>query len=73
MHAGGGGILCGYLVAFFMTQAQVPVLLIALAILVSGLTISARLYLKKHEPIEVYAGWLLAFAITFSCNWFYPS
>ena len=73
MHAGGGGILCGYLIAFFMAQAQVPILLIALAILVSGLTISARLYLKKHEPIEVYTGWLLGFAITFSCNWFYPS
>jgi hypothetical protein len=73
MHAGGGGILCGYLVAFFITQTQAPILLIALAFLVSGLTISARLYLKKHEEIEVYAGWLLAFAITFSCNWFYPS
>ena len=29
-------------------------------------------FLNKHLPIEVYSGWVLAFATTFCCNWFYP-
>lgn len=73
MHAGGGGILCGYLIAFFMVHTNAPIFLISLAFLASGLTISARLFLNKHHPIEVYSGWLLAFATTFCCNWYYPS
>ena len=72
MHAGGGGILCGYLISFFLVHTNAPLLLISLAFLASGLTISARLFLNKHLPIEVYSGWLLAFATTFFCNWFYP-
>lgn len=72
MHAGGGGVLCGFLVAFYSVHSPAPLLLIIGAFLVSGLTISARLYLEKHRPIEVYSGWLFAFFITFCCNWFYP-
>ncbi len=73
MHAGGGGILCGYLIAFFIGQFNPPIFIITLAFLFSGLTISARLFLNKHLEIEVYSGWILAFLITFSCNWLYPA
>jgi hypothetical protein len=72
MHAAGGGILVGYLCAYYLTQESAPIWIIALAIIASGLTISARLFLNKHKPIEVYSGWSLACLVTFLCNWFYP-
>ena len=72
MHAAGGGILVGYLCAYYLTQTTAPIWIIALAIIASGFTISARLYLNKHKPIEVYFGWSLACLVTFLCNWYYP-
>jgi membrane-associated phospholipid phosphatase len=72
MHAAGGGILVGYLCAYYLTQTTAPIWIIAMAIIASGLTLSARLYLNKHKPIEVYSGWSLAFLVTFLCNWYYP-
>lgn len=32
----------------------------------------SKAFLNKHLPIEVYSGWVLAFATTFCCNWYYP-
>lgn len=73
MHAGGSGILVGYLVAFAKQQAQFEFWIIIFAILASGVTIASRLYLNKHRPIEVYTGWLLATLITFLSVNYYPS
>jgi membrane-associated phospholipid phosphatase len=72
MHAGGAGILVGYLLAFAKQQAQFEFWIIVAAILASGVTIASRLYLNKHRPIEVYTGWSLALLITFLCNDLYP-
>lgn len=72
MHAGGAGILVGYLIAFAKHQAQFEFWIIIAAVLASGVTIASRLYLNKHRPIEVYTGWSLAVFITFICNDLYP-
>jgi membrane-associated phospholipid phosphatase len=72
MHAGGTGILVGYLIAFILEHNLFPFWLLIAAVAASGLTISSRLYLNKHRPIEVYTGWSLALLITFLCNFFYP-
>lgn len=72
MHAGGCGILVGYLLAFAKQQVHFEFWIIIAAILASGLTITARLYLSKHRPIEVYTGWTLAVIITYLCNDLYP-
>jgi membrane-associated phospholipid phosphatase len=73
MHAGGAGILVGYLLAFAKQQTQFEFWIIITAILASGVTIASRLYLNKHRPIEVYTGWILATFITYLCIHFYPS
>ncbi len=72
MHAGGAGILVGFLFAFYKEQLHFEFWIILAAIIASGLTIASRLYLNKHRPIEVYTGWTLAVIITFICNFYYP-
>lgn len=73
LHAGGAGILVGYLFAFFIVQANYNFWIFIGAIMASGLTIFARLYLNKHRPIEVYTGWSLAFLITALSCLLYPA
>jgi len=73
MHAGGTGILVGYFIAFIAAHNLFPFWFLIAAVIASGLTISSRLYLNKHRPIEVYTGWSLALLITFICNYFYPA
>lgn len=71
LHAGGAGILVGYLLAFFVEQQQFELWILPVAIIASGLTIAARLYLDKHRPIEVYSGWVLGLFLTFFTHYFY--
>ena len=71
LHAGGAGILVGFLLAFYMEQQSFVSWILPVAIIASGLTISARLYLNKHRPIEVYTGWTLGVLITFLTHLIY--
>jgi len=71
LHAAGGGILFGYILAYCMKQQYFEFWIILLAAISTGLTISARLYLNKHTMDEVVHGWLIAFLITFSVNYLY--
>jgi membrane-associated phospholipid phosphatase len=71
LHAGGAGILVGFLFAFFLEQQTFALWILPVAILASGLTISARLFLNKHRPIEVYTGWTFAVFITFITHFIY--
>lgn len=72
LHAGGAGILVGYLFTFYMAHANFPLFVMIFAIIASGLTLFARIYLKRHNSIEVYSGWLYALLITVFCIHFYP-
>jgi hypothetical protein len=65
MHAGGAGILTGFLYAYFMHQHNPSYAWMGLAILISGLVISARWYLRKHTALELFLGYTLAGIITF--------
>jgi hypothetical protein len=68
LHAAGCGIMFGYILAYVMQQQYFEFWIILAPIIISGLTISARLYLKKHTFEEVIHGWLLAVSITFIVN-----
>ena len=72
LHAGGAGILTGFLLAYAAAQVQFESWILVAAILASGLTLTARLYLKKHTQLEVYTGWSLAVLLTFLVNTLYP-
>lgn len=72
LHAGGVGIMTGFIFAYAYEQIEYQFWILIFVILASGLTISARLYLKKHTPLEVYTGWSFAVIITFIVNYLYP-
>jgi membrane-associated phospholipid phosphatase len=72
LHAGGVGIMTGFLFAYAINQMEFQFWILIFAIIASGLTISARLYLKKHTQKEVYTGWIFAVLMTFLVNYFYP-
>ena len=72
LHAGGAGILVGYLAIFMLENSGFPILFIALAIIATGFCLSSRLFLQRHTPLEVYSGCLLALIITFICCSYYP-
>ncbi|MDG1350413.1 MAG: phosphatase PAP2 family protein [Crocinitomicaceae bacterium] len=65
LHAAGAGILTGYLFAFGGNQMIFNPGVIFIGILTSGLILSARLYLNKHTPNQVYSGWIIAFIVTY--------
>ena len=72
LHAGVAGILVGYLSIFMFENIGFPILFFTIAIIASGLTLSARLFLQRHSALEVYSGWSLALIITFVCCCYYP-
>jgi len=64
LHGAGAGILLGFLFVFTRAQDEFSMLWLIGALLASGLTMAARLYLRKHSPIEVYTGFVFALIIT---------
>ena len=66
VHAAGAGSMLGYLLAIiqlFPNQQMLGILIII--ILISGLVISARLYLNAHTSLEVYSGFFMGLTISF--------
>jgi membrane-associated phospholipid phosphatase len=72
LHAGGAGILTGFLFAYAIDQMEFQFWILLFPIAASGLTLMARLYLEKHTPLEVYTGWTAAAITTFLVNLLYP-
>ncbi|WP_163715662.1 phosphatase PAP2 family protein [Mangrovibacterium lignilyticum] len=62
--AGIGGLIGAFLALSFRLNIDSSVLLAAL-ILVAGVVGTARILLGKHNPIQVYAGFFLGFAINY--------
>jgi membrane-associated phospholipid phosphatase len=71
IHAGGAGIMFGFLLAYVLEQSEYQIWIIIVAILASGLVMTARLYLKKHTMSEVVIGWFVGTFITFVVNYLY--
>jgi hypothetical protein len=64
MHAGGCGILTGFLFGFYRTQHDPSLFWMSVAVLVSGCVIASRWYLGKHRAIELLLGYAVAAIIT---------
>lgn len=72
MHAGGAGILCGFLFSFFQRQMDPSILWMVLSLISAGLVIGSRYYLEKHTPKELFWGITIAFCVTSGLVAFYP-
>jgi membrane-associated phospholipid phosphatase len=70
LHGAGAGILLGFLIVYTRAQDHFSIFWLLSALLAAGLTMSARLYLRKHSPLEVYTGFVLATLITTSLHLF---
>lgn len=64
LHGAGAGILLGFLIVFSRAQDHFSLWWVISALLAAGLTMAARLYLRKHTPLEVYTGFVFALLIT---------
>ena len=72
LHATGVGILTGFIFAYISEQLFFQLWILIFVLLVSGIVLSSRLYLNKHNPIELISGYFLSFIITFTLNLHYP-
>lgn len=64
-HATGTGALLGFLFYMSIIMKLQVLFAILIAILLAGLIGSARLYLKKHNQLQIYLGYLLGFISVF--------
>jgi len=71
LHAGGMGIMSGFLIAYAAEMEAFQMWIIVFAIVSSGLVMSARVYLEKHSLLEVVVGWFTGTFVTFAVNYFY--
>ena len=71
IHAGSVGILVGFLLAYMIHHGNLPVWPLVLSLGISGIVISARLYLGKHTLRQVGVGWGVGLLITFITNILY--
>ena len=71
IHAASAGILVGFLLAFAVQHHDYQMWIIAFGFIVSGLVMSARLFLNKHTLFEVLLGWAVGSFITFIVNILY--
>jgi len=71
IHAAAVGMLVGFLFAFILGHEEFQIWILAIAFVISGLVMSARLYLKKHTLEELIIGWGIGCFITFMVNNYY--
>ncbi len=71
LHAGGMGILSGFLIAYAVEMQEFQMWIILFAIIISGMVMSARVYLEKHTLLEVVIGWFTGTFVTFAVNYYY--
>ena len=71
IHGAGAGILFGFILAYVLQHEEYELWMFALTLIISGLIMTARLYLQKHTFFEVVFGWIIGLIITFGVNYFY--
>jgi membrane-associated phospholipid phosphatase len=65
LHALGVGMLMGFLIAYFQTQAQFQMGILFLTTIVSGVVMSARLFLGKHNLRQCLMGYFLGILVIY--------
>ena len=70
IHAGAAGILTGFILAFILQHVEYELWMLMAAIIVSGLVMTARLFLEKHTMREIIIGWSTGVVVTFGLNYF---
>jgi membrane-associated phospholipid phosphatase len=65
LHALGVGMLMGFLIAYFQTQAQFQLGILFLSTIVSGVVMSARLFLGKHNLRQCLMGYFLGMLVIY--------
>lgn len=65
LHAGGVGILLGFLFSYYMEQSLIVVWPLYVSCIVGGCVIASRIQLKKHTDFQLLLGFILGFFITF--------
>ncbi|MDX2362519.1 MAG: hypothetical protein QNK23_17050 [Crocinitomicaceae bacterium] len=71
IHAGASGIMVGFTLAYILNHAEYQPWVFGLTIVLSGIVMSARLFLKKHTLSETIIGWFTGTLITFGICFFY--
>ena len=73
LHALGAGMLFGFLVAYYQTQFEFSIWPIITSAVVSGLVMSSRMYLQKHNLFQSISGFLLGGIVMFLIIFIFPS
>lgn len=68
LHAGGVGLLLGFIFAYYLEQSLLVFWPIVVICILAGVVLSTRLYLQKHSTFELYLGLIIGFLITFSTD-----
>lgn len=71
IHAAAAGIATGLVLAYTLSHTYYPIYPLIIFIMISGIVMSARLYLDKHTIDEVGIGWLTGLFITFITVYFF--
>lgn len=71
IHGAGAGIFVGFILAYILQHEVYELWVFALTLIISGLIMTARLYLQKHTFFELVFGWLIGLIVTFLVNYFY--
>jgi len=71
IHSGAAGILTGFVLAYILLHVEYELWMFTATILVSGVVMSARLYLEKHTLFEILLGWSVGTLVTFLVNFYY--
>lgn len=70
LHAGGAGMLVGFVLAYSLEQSLLISWPIYVVIILAALIMMSRIYLGKHTPQQAYLGFVLGSFITFSVDYF---
>lgn len=66
---GISSLIGGVMSVSYFVEKNNPYTLFMLLFVIAGLVGMSRIYLKRHTPGQVYAGFLLGFIISFVCVW----
>ena len=72
LHGMGMGSMFGFVYMFSVPLEQTPVFMLIAVLVVGGIVMTGRLFLKAHTLKEVGAGYFLGFASQVICIYFYP-